>query len=180
MNRLEIFTKELDLIKNLEIRKFVETCLEEAPEYFFTVAASSTAKYHPPYALGEGGLVRHTQAATRIAYELFKTDLFPYNSDQQDLILASLILHDTYKHGLTAGRWTKVEHPLIAADQVMKSKGIIKQEWRELISQNIATHMGKWVSDYKSGRKVLDKPKAGMQKFVHMCDYLRVKKMFTI
>lgn len=47
MNRLEIFSTELDLIKNLEIRKFVETCLNEAPEYFFTVAASSTQKYHP-------------------------------------------------------------------------------------------------------------------------------------
>lgn len=34
MNRLEIFSKELNLIKNLEIRKFVEACLEEAPEYF--------------------------------------------------------------------------------------------------------------------------------------------------
>ena len=35
MNRLEIFSKELNLIKNIEIRKFVETCLNEAPEYFF-------------------------------------------------------------------------------------------------------------------------------------------------
>lgn len=34
MNRLEIFSKELSLIKNIEIRKFVEACLNEAPEYF--------------------------------------------------------------------------------------------------------------------------------------------------
>lgn len=35
MNRLEIFSKELNLIKNIEIKKFVEVCLNEAPEYFF-------------------------------------------------------------------------------------------------------------------------------------------------
>lgn len=174
MNRLEIFSTELNLIKNLEIRKFVETCLNEAPEYFFTVAASSTGKYHPSYALGEGGLVRHTQAATRIAYELFRTEMFPYNSDQQDIIIGSLILHDTYKHGLNGSKYTVVEHPIIAAERVMKSKGVIKQEWRELISNNIRTHMGRFNTDYKTGREVLEKPKTGMQNFVHMCDYLRV------
>lgn len=176
MNRLEIFSTELNLIKNLEIRKFVETCLNEAPEYFFTVAASSTGKYHPSYALGEGGLVRHTQAATRIAYELFRTEMFPYNSDQQDIIIGSLILHDTYKHGLNGSKYTVVEHPIIAAEQVMKSKGVIKQEWRELISNNIRTHMGRFNTDYKTQREVLEKPKTGMQNFVHMCDYLASRK----
>lgn len=143
MNRLEIFNKELGLIKNPEIRKFVESCLEESPEYFFHVAASSTGKYHPAYALGEGGLVRHTQAATRIAYELFRTEMFRYDSDEQDIILASLILHDTYKHGVIESKYTITEHPLVAAQAVKNSKGVIKQEWRELISENIKTHMRK-------------------------------------
>lgn len=170
------FELELGLIKNQEIRKFVETCLMEAPDYFFTVAASSTGKYHPQYALGEGGLVRHTQAATRIAYELFRTDMFPYNETQQDLILASIILHDTYKHGLNHSRYTVFDHPIIAAEQVIKSNGVIKQEYRETISENIKTHMGKWTRDYKSGKEILEKPKTGMQNFVHMCDYLASRK----
>ena len=68
MDRIEIFKKELSLIKDNSIRKFVEDFLNQVPEYFFNVAASSTGKYHPDYALGEGGLIRHTKAATRIGY----------------------------------------------------------------------------------------------------------------
>lgn len=176
MNRLEIFSKELNLIKNLEIRKFVEVCLEEAPEYFFTVAASSTSKYHPKYALGEGGLVRHTQAATRIAYELFRTDLYPYNSDQQDLILASLILHDSRKHGNNGSKYTVVEHPLLAAEAIRQSKGNINPDWRKIIAKNIETHMGNFNKDYKTGKEVLPRPSTGIQKFVHQCDYLASRK----
>lgn len=176
MNKLEMFSTELNLIKDNEIRKFVENCLNEVPEYFFHVAASSTGKYHPAYALGEGGLVRHTQAAIRIAYELFRTEMYPYNQDQQDIILASLILHDTYKHGLNGSQYTVTEHPIIAAEQVIKSQGVIKQEWRELIAENIKTHMGRWTFDYKSRREVLTAPQTGMQKFVHQCDYLASRK----
>lgn len=65
MEKQETFKKELSLIKNENIRNFVKEFLNTVPDYFFTVAASSTGKYHPNYALGEGGLVRHTKAATR-------------------------------------------------------------------------------------------------------------------
>lgn len=143
MNKIEDFRFELDLIANPEIRKFVEDCLNEAPDYFFTVAASSTGKYHPSYALGVGGLVRHTKAATRIAYELFRTDLYPYDSDQQDIILASLILHDSRKHGNNGSKYTVVEHPILAAQAIRESAGVISPEYRERIAKNIETHMRK-------------------------------------
>lgn len=177
MNKSELFTFELNLIKNIDIKNFVSYMLDkETPDYFFSVAASSTGKYHPSYALGEGGLLRHTKAATRIAYELFRTDLYPYNSDQQDLILASLILHDSRKHGNAGSKWTVVEHPLLAAQAVRTSAGTLNKEWKEIIAQNIETHMGKWTKDYKSGKEVLQAPKTGMQKFVHQCDYLASRK----
>lgn len=178
MNKSELFLFELNLIKNIEIRNFVSYMLDkETPDYFFTVAASSTGKYHPNYALGNRGLLRHTKAVTRIAYELFRTDLYPYNQDQQDLILASLILHDSRKHGDNGSKWTVVEHPLLAANAVRNSAGTLKQEWKEIIAKNIETHMGKWTQDYKTGKEVLPKPQTGMQNFVHQCDYLRLSKM---
>lgn len=181
MNKSELFSFELNLIKNIEIRNFVSYMLDkETPDYFFTVAASSTGKYHPNYALGDGGLVRHTKAATRIAYELFRTDLYSYNQDQQDLILASLILHDSRKHGNNGSKWTVVEHPLLAANAVRSSFGTLRQEWKEIIATNIKTHMGRWTQDYKTGREVLPKPQTGMQKFVHQCDYLRLSKMLRV
>ena len=68
-----IFNNELELIKNDRLRKSCEVLLNELPDYFYEIPASSTGKYHPKFALGEGGLVRHTKVAVRIAYEIIKT-----------------------------------------------------------------------------------------------------------
>ena len=100
MSRLKIFETELQYIKNPKIKEFTQKAIEKLPEYFFSVPASSTGKYHPSYALGDGGLVRHTKAATRIAVELFRMDCFKYSEDEKDMIVASLILHDGCKSGL--------------------------------------------------------------------------------
>ena len=61
--RIALFQNELAWIQDDAIRSFVHDALIKLPDYFFHVAASSTGKYHPAYALGEGGLVRHTKAA---------------------------------------------------------------------------------------------------------------------
>ena len=63
MNKHEVFEKELEWIADSNVRDFVSTALDQVPDYFFTMAASTTGKYHPTYALGEGGLARHTKAA---------------------------------------------------------------------------------------------------------------------
>ena len=61
----EKFAKELETFKHDDIRKFAEVLIDNAPDYFFHVAASSTGKYHPKYALNDGGLMRHTKAVVR-------------------------------------------------------------------------------------------------------------------
>lgn len=176
MDKVKIFEDELNLIKNKEIRSFVEEFLKQVPDYFFITAASSTGKYHPQYALGDGGLVRHTKAATRIAYELFRVNFFKYNETEQDIILASLILHDTYKHGLNGSRYTVTEHPTIAANEILNFESNLNSEYKQRIASNIASHMGQWNFDYKTKKEVLPLPKTGMQNFVHMCDYLASRK----
>ncbi len=65
-----MFQEEINYIQNSNIRRSLEIMIEKLPDYFFEVEASSTGKYHPSYALGMGGLLRHTKAAVRIAYEL--------------------------------------------------------------------------------------------------------------
>ena len=176
MDRIEIFKKELSLIKDNSIRKFVEDFLNQVPEYFFNVAASSTGKYHPDYALGEGGLIRHTKAATRIAYEMCRLDMFKYDDIEKDLILASLILHDTYKHGKEYQTYTITKHPLVASTEIINFESDIKKEYKDIISSNISTHMGQWNMDYKTKEVVLPLPKTKMQNFVHICDYLASRK----
>ena len=71
MKKEEYFKKELSYIKNKKVIKDLKYLIELLPDYFFEIPASSTGKYHPSYALGEHGLIRHTKAAVRIAYELF-------------------------------------------------------------------------------------------------------------
>lgn len=173
MDKSKIFEEEINLIKTGEIKNFVKDFLNQVPDYFFTAAASSTGKYHPSYALGEGGLVRHTKAATRIAFELFRINFFKYNQIEQDLILASLILHDSYKHGKNGSTYTVSEHPIIASEEILKFSSNINEKYKEIIANNIASHMGQWNFDYKSKKEILPLPKTGMQNFVHMCDYLR-------
>ena len=60
--RVALFERELSYIKDENIKEFAKRIIEDADEYFFTVPASSSGKYHPDFARGEGGLVRHTKA----------------------------------------------------------------------------------------------------------------------
>ena len=70
MNKEEMFLDELELISDEELSESLLKIIELLPEYWFKEAASSTGKYHPEYALGDGGLLRHSKAAMRIGYEL--------------------------------------------------------------------------------------------------------------
>jgi hypothetical protein len=179
VDRLKIFEIELDYIINPNIREFTEKALNKLPEYFFSIPASSTGKFHPSYALGDGGLIRHTQAAVRIAVELFRVDLFKYTEDEKDMIISSLILHDGCKSGLNHSKYTVTEHPLVVAkfikndDELIESldKNILK-----IITGCIESHMGQWTKDFKTKKDVLPRPKTKMQNFVHWCDYLASRK----
>ena len=178
--RIDTFSLEIGLIQNNAIRELVKEALCIVPEYFFTVPASSTGKYHPQYSLGDGGLVRHTQAATRIAYELFRIDMFKYSQLEQDIMLAALILHDTCKSGLEHSQYTKAEHPLIAAKLIREHDFLFGNEYKEDIAKCIETHMGQWNTDYKTHQAILPLPQTKMQKFVHLCDYLASRKCLEV
>ena len=57
--RLQLFANELNDIKDAKLQAFAVKLLTNAPDYFFTVPASSSGKYHPYFAREEGGLVKH-------------------------------------------------------------------------------------------------------------------------
>jgi hypothetical protein len=182
--KIKTFEKELKFILNPSIRKFAEEALKTLPDYFFRVAASSSAKYHSKYALGEGGLVRHVRACMRVAVDLYRTHLFDWmNSDQKDLVLVSLLLHDGYKQGDGSTGYTVAKHPIIAKFAILENeslKNIIPDEWIVTIAENVATHSGKWVQDYKTKEVVLDMPKNKMQNAVHLFDYIASRRQIEI
>lgn len=176
----EIFTKELSYITNPQIKEFCKVALDNLPEYFYTVAASSTGKYHPSYALGDGGLVRHTKAAARFANHMLQTEQNQelFSADSRDYIITAIILHDGWKHGNEGSSFTTHEHPKVCADWIRNCKifdNYLSSEGREIIADAVASHMGQW-NTTKRSKVVLEKPRTGIQKFVHMCDYLASRK----
>ena len=180
-----IFEYELSFIKNPDIKNFTIRALESLPDYFYEVPASSSGKYHPQYALGKGGLVRHTKAAVRIALELFRCETVTghYSDNTKDIIISALLLHDGCKHGLNGSKYTITEHPIVVVEMIRNNNdlnNLLDKEIFDKIMNGILTHMGQWTSDYKTGKEVLEKPKTGIQNYIHMCDYLASRKSIEI
>lgn len=183
MQNEEYFLDEISYIKNDKIKKSLIYMINKLPDYFFIVPAASTGKYHPMYASGEGGLLRHTKAAVRIAYELLNDPAIgdKYTSDEQDLMLMGLLLHDGLKLGKEESKYTKFDHPILMANYIEEEKDNLEltDSERKLVMDVIKTHMGPWTTDY-DGNEVLEKPKTKYQNFVHMCDYLASRKCILI
>ena len=183
MNKVAVFEKELKYIKNESFKNDTMYLIDSLPDYFFEVAAASTGKYHPKYAQGEGGLVRHTKAAVKIAYELLADPAIgnKYTDDEKDLMIISLMLHDGLKLGKERSKYTKFDHPLLVGEFIKENKVNLNFSDDEInfLSDAIASHMGPWTKDY-DGNEVLPYPKTKYQNFVHMCDYLASKKFLNV
>lgn len=183
MDKVKYFNKELEYIKDDNIKESCKIMIELLPDYFFEIPASSTGKYHPEFTLGEAGLVRHVKAAVRIAKDLLDNPSIgeKYTSKEKDLIIMTLILHDGLKSGRTHNKYTQFNHPTLIKDYIIENKDKLKLTSDELdfISKAIESHMGPWNTDY-NGVEVLPVPKTKYEKFVHMCDYLASRKYLNI
>ncbi len=179
----EVFRKELDFIKDDRIRESCEIILDMLPDYFYEIPASSTGKYHPEFSLGPGGLVRHVKVAVRIAKELLDNPCIgdKYKSNEKDIMIFTLILHDGLKSGLVYNRYTQANHPTLIKNFVLENKDKIKLTESELnlFAHCVEAHMGPWNTDY-DGNEILPKPKTKYENFVHMCDYLSSKKFLDV
>ena len=183
MNREEVFKIELGYINSNKVRNACLEMIKLLPDYFFEIPASSTGKYHPEYALGDGGLLRHSKAAVRIGYELLQDPSIgdKYTSEEKDMMLKALLLHEGLKSGTPKEKYTRFDHPLLICDLIMDNEEVLGLEVEEIefICDAIKTHMGNWTTDY-NGEEVLEKPKTKYQNFVHMCDFLASKKFLNI
>ena len=179
--KVKIFDSILNTIENEDIRHFAEECIETIPEYFWEVGASSTGKYHPQYALGELGLARHTCALVRFLNHILNVDCFGdrFTSREKDLMRVAGMMHDTRKCGddeaYTKSKFTKFNHPLLAANEIRSLIGFISEEELEIIAVMIESHMGQWNTDKRSS-VILPLPTNKYQKLLHLADYLASRK----
>ncbi len=183
MDKLQAFVELEQYIKNKDYLKDYRYLIENLPDYFFTVPASSTGKYHPRYAVGKGGLLRHSKAAVRIGYELLQDPIIgdKYTNKEKDLMLIALTIHDGIKYGFEKEEYTRFDHPLLAAEYLDKNKKNMSfsDDEIEFMKKVISSHMGAWNTDY-NGNEVLPIPKTKYETFVHMCDYLASRKSIIL
>ncbi len=183
MKKEELFLNEINYIEDNDLKEVLKKIINILPDYWFSIPASSTGKYHPSYALGENGLLRHSKAAMRIGYELLNNPSIgdKYTSHEKDLILIALLIHDGLKLGLPKEKYTRFDHPILMANFILDKKDEVglNLEDSRFISEVIKTHMGPWITDY-DGNVVLESPKTKYQNFVHMCDFLASRKCIVI
>ena len=182
--KINMFKNEYNYIKDESKKEDLITLISLLPDYFFTIAAASTGKYHPKFANTKNGLVKHTKVAVRIAYELLnnETSGYKFKKKKKDLIIMALILHDGLKLGLPEEKYTRFDHPLLISKFIIENSPKLKltaEQVRTLCSM-IETHMGQWTCDPYTKKEVLPKPKTELQRFVHMCDYLSSKKFINV
>ena len=184
MDKTNYFKKEINYIKDKDLKKDLKTLINLLPDYFFEVPASSTGKYHPKFALGEGGLVRHTKVAVRLAHELLNNNTIgcKFTEHDKDLILMAITLHDGLKSGLEHDKYTKFDHPLLVSKYIMENKDKLSMDIDDLrkMCSMIESHMGEWTYDSYKKKEVLPKPRTAEQRFVHMCDFLASRKFLDI
>lgn len=183
VSKEEAFKTELSYIKSNRIRENAIKLINKIPDYFFTEPASSTGKYHPLFSQGEGGLLRHTKVAVRIGVTLLKNNSisFKFTSDEKDLIILSIIMHDSVKKGIPEERYTRFDHPILASELIKESMNelTLTPDEVNLICNMISSHMGEWnTNDYSS--VVLPLPNTKYERFVHMCDYLSAQKFLDV
>ena len=178
-----VFNKEISYIKDDRLKGILQKMVALLPEYFYHIPASSTGKYHPEYALGDGGLLRHTKVVVRVDYELLSNPAFgsSYTDEEKDLMLMAMVMHDGVKSGYVQEKYTRFDHPLLVAQLIKdnKDKLSLSDTETDFLTHVISSHMGPWTTDYQ-GNEILPAPVDKYQKFVHLCDYLASKKFLLV
>lgn len=178
MKNIKLFEREINLIVNEDLRMAVKSYMEEAvPDYFWTDGASSSGKYHPQFAQGEGGLVRHTKAVVLFAEELLRMSSYAYMKDEyKDYVIAACILHDTCKYG--TGEFDKSEYKNHARNAADWFNGYCEQvmdyQPSEFLLNAIAAHMGQWSTEKE------DRPFTNIDRCVHLADYMASRSFIDI
>lgn len=181
-DKIALFIKEIDSINDKNLKKLATEIIACADDYFFTIPASSTGKNHPPFSLGEGGLVRHTKCVVYMVNCLCES--FNIDEYKRDMLIVAALAHDIKKQGNTPNGlgYTVHEHPLLAAQYVCEvyfaSDITILNGVVSIIADMISSHMGKWGADPKfiGDKKPLPIPESDCAKILQAADYLASRK----
>jgi len=180
------FPDELALLSPI-IRDFVINTFEQrCPDHFWKIPASTSGKYHPAIAHGEGGLVRHVKLAVWWGLELYHVNPDALDKSQ---VVAALLLHDLWKNGASTvtpfpdGRWPKGSaditktHGGLLADRLLADGSLRFVD----IIYAIGGHMGRWTAPEYNHYTVGNPEHLSSQIFlinvVHYADYCASRRL---
>ena len=178
----DVFKVELDRFKHDNVRLSTEMILEEIPEYFYEMPASTSGRFHPAFSLGEGGLVRHVKVAMRILEEMYRDTAFgEYDDYTKDLMRMALLLHDGFKSGIEFCGHTRSDHPVLMSDYLLNNQDRLDltKEDTAFVARLIRCHMGPWNKD-REGNEIMPVPKTREELLVHLCDYIASRNFLNV
>ena len=180
---VDVFREELHPISSPRRRELVEAFFNEAvPDYFWEIAASSSGKYHSGFDCCEGGLVKHTKMTVAVANEMHRLE--KYLGVNMDVVIAALLIHDTFKNG-ESGRHPHADHPQIAARKFLEfaeEKGYEDMNFVRRVHNCVYMHMGQWTTKAALAAApncVPSQPDAEIE-LVHLSDYISSRKFFDL
>lgn len=178
MRLSDFFKREILFIESEDLRDFTRFFLDNyVGEWFKKSGASSSGKYHPAFAQGEGGLIRHTRAVSMVCEELLRMNIYAYMRDEyKDYARVACILHDTYKYGgLEEDKNCFKRHGFHASVAISNA-------WFEFFGDNapeillmaVRSHMGQWTEPKE------DRPFTNVDRLVHLADYVASRSFWDI
>lgn len=154
--------------------------MEKAPDYFWTIPASTSGKYHPVTDLGEGGLVRHSLMVARVMEDLIRKEKDSCDDDLFSMLIIASLFHDVMKCGeQTEDFITEHEHPIYSAGFVYRNgiqvHSLLSQSWFATVAHMIERHMGRWTTSTHSDT-ILEAPDNKLSDMLHTADYIASRK----
>ena len=147
MNIGKIFIEqELKNVTDANLKKFLMSCIDRFPEYFWK-APASREKYHPQDERGEGGLVLHTRRVCRLSMDMVY--LYALNMWEKDVLIAAAVLHDSFQKGVPPND-TKTSDPLhplyprIQFPYAGDASRFIDQKIYSEIMECVESHLGRF------------------------------------
>jgi len=175
--KLNFFANELANITDKNLKEFVSIILTGTDDWFYHDAASTSGKYHPKFALGDGGLARHTRAVVYWVKEIARSEMFNVDARQTELLIAAAIIHDIRKHTATGGyiaKHARAAHDLVIETQAQNS-GLLSADDAKYIADAVSTHMGIW--GVRDGER---KPTSDSEKLLHLADLMASRKEISL
>lgn len=163
----ELLSYEVAQIDDVNIRLFVTETLKQINPIHAVKPASSTGKYHPKYASGEGGLIRHIKVVVHNVIELIRAT--PAVEREKDELIAAAILHDMWKYPVGRdNEYTAFDHPALGAQYC-------KEHGQETIGRLIGAHQGIWTTSRQMVGFENAKPEKFDEYILHYADYFASK-----